>query len=172
MKADADQLYHIYEAWRAAVEDISDVEGFIPTLVLNTMARSAMSVAKNNGIGNVWGLDDDEALISKLAESLPHQLLLITVSLVWQTSTGWDSEKSDLRVTNFARGLLDDLHAENQAKGLASEFIYMGDAAEFQNPFLGFPTGNLERMRNVRTLYDPLEVFTRQNWGGFKLPRT
>ncbi|KAF4907639.1 Bifunctional solanapyrone synthase [Colletotrichum viniferum] len=63
MKADADQLYRIYEVWKAAVEDISDVEGLIPTLVLNTMALSAMSVAKNNGIGNVWGLDDDEALI-------------------------------------------------------------------------------------------------------------
>lgn len=65
IKADADQLYRIYEAWRAAVEDISDVEGLIPTLVLNTMAASAMSVAKNNGIGNTWGLDDTEPLISK-----------------------------------------------------------------------------------------------------------
>ncbi|KAK1465239.1 FAD binding domain-containing protein [Colletotrichum melonis] len=154
MKADADQLYRIYEAWKAAVEDISDVEGLIATLVLNTMAASAIRVAKNNGIGNTWGLDDTEPLI------------------IWQTSTAWDSEESDLRVTNFARGVLDDMHAENQAKGLASEFIYMGDAAEFQNPFLGFPAENLVRMRDVRAAYDPLEVFTRQNWGGFKLPRT
>ncbi|KAI8217144.1 hypothetical protein K4K54_011939 [Colletotrichum sp. SAR 10_86] len=154
MKAGADQLYRIYEVWKAAVEDISDVEGLIPTLVLNTMAPSAMSVAKNNGIGNVWGLNDDEALI------------------IWQTSTAWDKEESDQRVTNFARGVLDDMHAENRAKSLASEFIYMGDAAEFQNPFLGFPAGNIERMRNVRAAYDPLDVFTRQNWGGFKLPRT
>ena len=65
MKPDADQIYRIYQAWRAAVEDISDIEGLIPTLVLNTMAASAMSVAKNNGIGNVWGLDDKEPLISK-----------------------------------------------------------------------------------------------------------
>ncbi|EQB45410.1 FAD binding domain-containing protein [Colletotrichum gloeosporioides Cg-14] len=107
MKADADQLCRMYEVWKAAVEDISDVEGLIPTLVLNTMAPSAMSVAKNNDIGNVWGLNDDEALI------------------IWQTSTAWDKEESDLRVTNFARGVLDDMHAENQAKGLASEFIYM-----------------------------------------------
>lgn len=65
MKPDTDQIYRIYQAWRAAVEDISDIEGLIPTLVLNTMAASAMSVAKNNGIGNVWGLDDKEPLISK-----------------------------------------------------------------------------------------------------------
>lgn len=65
MKADAEQIYRIYEAWKAAVEDMSDVEGLIPTLVLNTMAASAMSIAKNNGVGNVWGLDDSEALISE-----------------------------------------------------------------------------------------------------------
>lgn len=170
MKADADQLYRTYEVWKAAVEDISDVEGLIPTLVLNTMAPSAMSVAKNNGIGNAWGLNDDEALISESGESLFGRIALISCDTVWQTSTAWDKEESDLRVTNFARGVLDDMHAENVAKGLASEFIYMGDAAEFQNPFLGFPAGNIERMRNVRAAYDPLDVFTRQDWGGFKLP--
>ncbi|KAH8765342.1 hypothetical protein F5883DRAFT_556763 [Diaporthe sp. PMI_573] len=93
------------------------------------------------------------------------------MNTVWQTSTAWDDEESDLRVTNFARGVLDSMHLENQAKGLASEFIYMGDAAEFQDPFVGFPVENLERMRNVQAAYDPLEVFTRQNWGGFKLQR-
>lgn len=65
MKADADQLYRIYEVWKAGVEDISDVKGLIPTLVLNTMAPSAMSVAENNGVGNVWGLDSSDALISQ-----------------------------------------------------------------------------------------------------------
>lgn len=87
IRADADQLYHIYEAWRAAVEDISDVEGLIPTLVLNTMAPSAMSVAKTNGIGNVWGLDDDEALISKLGKHVLDRLPLNKLDSVWQTST-------------------------------------------------------------------------------------
>jgi hypothetical protein len=76
-----------------------------------------------------------------------------------------------LRVTNFARNVLDEMHAENQAKGLASEFLYMGDASEFQDPFLGFPPENVQRMKDVRASYDPLDVFTRQNWGGFKLPR-
>ncbi|KAF3811783.1 hypothetical protein GCG54_00014535 [Colletotrichum gloeosporioides] len=164
MKADADQLYRIYEVWKAAVEDISDVEGLIPTLVLNTMAPSAMSVAKNNGIGNVWGLDDDEALISESGKKLLDRTSLISCDAVWQTSTAWDKEESDLRVTNFARGVLDDMHAENQAKGLASESYTW-------NPFLGFPARNVDRMRTVRAAYDPLDVFTRQNWGGFKLPR-
>lgn len=82
MKADADQLYRIYEVWKAAVEDISDVEGLIPSLVLNTMAPNAMSVAKNNGIGNVWGLDDDEALISESGEKLFGRTALTSCNAV------------------------------------------------------------------------------------------
>lgn len=46
------------------MDEISDVEGLYPTFVMNIMPKSAMSVAKNNGIGNVWGLDDDQSYIS------------------------------------------------------------------------------------------------------------
>lgn len=45
----------------------------------------------------------------------------------------------------------------------------MGDAAETQNVFAGFPAENIERMREIRGRYDELGVFTKLNWGGFKL---
>jgi len=45
----------------------------------------------------------------------------------------------------------------------------MGDAGEFQDPFAGFPLENVRKMREIRDAYDPLGVFTRLNWGGFKL---
>lgn len=60
-----DRLYEIVQAWKAAVAEIADVEGLYPTFVLNTMPKSAASVAKTNGVGNVWGLEDDESLISR-----------------------------------------------------------------------------------------------------------
>jgi hypothetical protein len=63
MKPDANQLYKIYRAWKAAVDEISDVEGLVPTFVMNVLPASALSVAKNNGIGNTWGLDDDQSYI-------------------------------------------------------------------------------------------------------------
>jgi hypothetical protein len=72
-------------------------------------------------------------------------------------------------MTNWARSLVDYWHQENQNKGLSSEFIYMGDAGEFQDPFPGFPLKNVQRMREIRDAYDPLGTFTRLNWGGFKL---
>jgi FAD/FMN-containing dehydrogenase len=72
-------------------------------------------------------------------------------------------------MTNWARSLVDYWHRQNQAKDLASEFIYMGDAGDFQDPFTGFPLENVQRMRQIRNAYDPQGVFTRLNWGGFKL---
>ncbi|KAJ8122831.1 hypothetical protein ONZ43_g1072 [Nemania bipapillata] len=151
MKPDGAQLYRIYQGWRAAVQDVIDVEGLYPTFVMNILPKSAASVAKTNGVGNTWGLDDDESWI------------------IWQFSTGWANAVDDLRMTNWARSLSDYWHAENTAKGLASEFLYAGDAGEFQNIFNGYPIENVRRMRAVRDAYDPSGTFTRLNWGGFKL---
>lgn len=90
--------------------------------------------------------------------------------LVWQFSTGWVNADDDLRMTNWAKSLSDYWHEDTKAKGLASEFIYMGDAGEFQYPYSGFPLANVERLLRVRADYDPQGVFSRLNWGGFKLP--
>lgn len=91
------------------------------------------------------------------------------MQIVWQFSTGWDLAQDDLRVEAWSRQLAEHLHSINVEKGVASEFIYMGDAGEWQDPFAGFPTENVARMRSIRADYDPLGVFSRLNWGGFKL---
>lgn len=151
MKPNTTQLTKIYEAWKTAVDEISDVEGLLPTFVMNVLPASAASVAKNNGVGNTWGLDGDQSWI------------------LFQFSTGWANAVDDLRMTNWAQKLIDYWHLQNQALNLSSEFIYMGDAGEFQDPFAGFRLENVQRMRSIRDAYEPLGVFTRLNWGGFKL---
>ena len=65
MKPDTEQLYRIYSAWKTAVDEISDVEGLFPTFVMNVLPKSAMSVAKNSGVGNTWGLDDTQSYVRK-----------------------------------------------------------------------------------------------------------
>ena len=75
IKPEADQLLKIYNAWKIAVDEISDVEGLVPTFVMNVLPKSALSVAKNNGIGNTWGLDDDQSYIRKsLMFLLAHEI--------------------------------------------------------------------------------------------------
>jgi hypothetical protein len=87
----------------------------------------------------------------------------------WQFSTGWDLASDDIRVQTWSRRLTESLHAINKEKGISSEFVYMGDAGEWQDPFAGFPQANVQRMKAVRAVYDPLRTFSRLNWGGFKL---
>jgi FAD/FMN-containing dehydrogenase len=69
----------------------------------------------------------------------------------------------------WSRKLSEHLHAINKEKGIASEFVYMGDAGDWQDPYAGFPKENVARMRSIRTAYDPKGVFAVLNWGGFKL---
>lgn len=65
--------------------------------------------------------------------------------------------------------LTEYLHSLNQAKNLSTEFVYMGDAGEWQDPFVRFAPGNVEKMKTIREKYDVDGVFSRLNWGGFKL---
>ncbi|KAL3476505.1 FAD binding domain protein [Aspergillus californicus] len=150
IKADAEALVSLYEAWKEALEDIADIEGLSPTFVPNVISPAAARIAKTNGIGNVWGLEDEPLMI-------------------WQFATSWTHARDDLRVESWSRLLLDRLHAINQEKGIASEFVYMGDAGDWQDPFAGFPAENVARLRSIQDSYDPVGVFTRLNWGGFTL---
>jgi hypothetical protein len=68
--ADADNAYQMYQVWKDAVDDIADVEGLFPTFVLNLAPRTAARVALTNGIGNVWGTDDEKPYICRSKHSL------------------------------------------------------------------------------------------------------
>ncbi|KAJ5689372.1 hypothetical protein N7462_003764 [Penicillium macrosclerotiorum] len=150
MKPDPEALYSIYKAWKDSVDKISDVQGLYPTFVTNVHSAGAARVGRTNGIGNVWGLMEEPMIL-------------------WQFSTGWDLQQDDLRIEAWSRQLAEHLHAINVKKGLAFDFVYMGDAGEWQDPFAGFPVENIDRMRDIRALYDPEGIFSRLNWGGFKL---
>ncbi|KAJ7765941.1 putative FAD-binding oxidoreductase, partial [Mycena maculata] len=151
MHPNAARIYAIYQAWIKAIDEVADVEALQSTFVLNTIPKTAAAVSKNNGVGNVWSLDDTQSLI------------------IWQLSNNWANAADDGRITNWAINFIDSQHKINQELGLASEFLYMGDAGEFQKPFLGFPAANVHRLREIRAAYDPQGVFIHLNTGGFKL---
>ncbi|KAL4861792.1 hypothetical protein BDV12DRAFT_59347 [Aspergillus spectabilis] len=150
IKADATILTSLYEAWKDAIAEIADVQGLAPTFVANVVSPNAVRVAKTNGIGNVWGLEEEPLII-------------------WQFSTSWSLAQDDRRVERWSRVVTERLHAINRKKGVASEYVYMGDAGDWQDPFAGFPRENVARLKRVQAAYDPGRVFTRLNRGGFKL---
>ncbi|SPJ83619.1 related to FAD-binding oxidoreductase [Fusarium torulosum] len=87
----------------------------------------------------------------------------------WQLTTSWARPEDDVKVTTWARRFLERIHAENKDLELSTEFLYGGDVAEYQNPLLQYPQKNVDRMRRIRDEYDPDLVFSKLNWGGFKL---
>ncbi|KAJ5162801.1 uncharacterized protein N7500_004631 [Penicillium coprophilum] len=145
-----DSPKQMMRAWKTAVDNIADVQGLYPTFVTNVISPNSIRVAKTNGVGNVWGLEEEPLII-------------------WQFSTGWDLAQDDIRMEAWSRQLVEHLHSINKDLGLASEFIYMGDAGEWQDPYAGFPVENVARMRKIRSSYDPAGVFSTLSWGGFKL---
>jgi hypothetical protein len=146
---------------------VADVKGLFPTFVINLVPRTAATVAKTNGIGNTFGLDDDQSYICRL--ELPCLATILTTKLGFQLATSWELEQDDLRITSWNRSLMDLFHQMNKEKGLGTEFIYMGDAGETQEVFRHYGNQNFDKMRQIRDQYDPDLVFTRLNWGGFKL---
>ncbi|KAK1690426.1 hypothetical protein BDP55DRAFT_628098 [Colletotrichum godetiae] len=152
MRPDAKRLYDTYLAWKQSVSKLSDVEGLYPTFVMNIMPKSAQSVARHNGIGNIWGLDDKESFVGTFP--LLHPML----------------PRTTFTRSEFGKPLLAGLVPKMISEmGLASDFIYMGDASETQNPWLGIPFKNVEKLRQIRAKYDPEGVFAILNWGGYKL---
>ncbi|CAG9997104.1 unnamed protein product [Clonostachys byssicola] len=151
IKPDADQLIYIYDQWIAAIEEVAEVPGIWPTFILNFAPKSGAAVAKRNGVGNTFGLNDDESHIW------------------WQFTTSWANEEDDLRVTAWHQHHLKRLHELNKQKGLASDFLYMGDSGEWQDSISTYGDRNIQKMRKIRDLYDPDLTFTKLNWGGFKL---
>lgn len=87
----------------------------------------------------------------------------------FQLATSWELEQDDLRTTTWNKRLMDLFHRMNEEKSLSTDFIYMGDAGETQTVFQHYGDQNMHRMRIIRDKYDPDLVFTRLNWGGFKL---
>lgn len=88
-------------------------------------------------------------------------------------STGWDLPQDDLRMTTWIQKVMGVLNAyaiANNASCAESDFIYMGDAGGWQKPFDTIPAANIEKLKTIRNKYDAGGVFTRLNWGGFKLP--
>lgn len=111
-----------------------------------------------------------------VSQFIPILFLSFSISLtifdvqVWTISAQWQNESDDAVVLAWIEQTLESIHAANKAKGLAIEFLYLNDAADYQkgHGYDGIAKGNLEKMKRVRARYDPEGVFSWLCSGGFK----
>ncbi|KAJ7681506.1 hypothetical protein B0H17DRAFT_1205785 [Mycena rosella] len=118
---------------------VSQIDNVTTPTVWHTQPppTTAATVTKTNGVGNVWDFEDSQSLIRLV--------------------NNWQNAADGLRVTNWAAKFLDFHHSVNQQMGLASEFLYMGDAGKFQNPFLA-PRKRPADARHTRPLLHLVEL--------------
>lgn len=61
--ADNATLQAMYTTFKAGTAAMAGVAGFSSTLVFQPIPKSATTVAKTNGIGNTWGVDNSKAYV-------------------------------------------------------------------------------------------------------------
>ncbi|KAJ7745489.1 putative FAD-binding oxidoreductase [Mycena maculata] len=136
------------------------------TMVPNTARIYAIYQASIEAVDQVTDVEGFESAF--VLNTIPKSAAAVSkyngVGNIWGLDDTHSSTTGPTRRTNVI-----DYHKINQELGLASEFLYMGDAAEFQRPFLGFPTENVQRLREIRAAYDSQGDFIHLNLGGFKL---
>ncbi|PVH79915.1 FAD binding domain protein [Cadophora sp. DSE1049] len=150
MLVDEAAIRRMWKTFLAATEKMKHIPDFCTAFTFQPISQSAAKVAKTNGVGNTWDIDD----------SKPY--------LWWIISTHWANSSNDDEVIAWQTNIREELHAANVEAGVALDFVYMNDAADDQDPFAGLPSANLERLKKIRAQYDPDLVFT-DLVGGFKL---
>jgi len=63
--ADNAILQGMFTTYKADILLMANIAGFSANLVFQPIPKSATTVAKTNGIGNTWGVDNTKAYICK-----------------------------------------------------------------------------------------------------------
>ncbi|KFA76176.1 hypothetical protein S40288_04113 [Stachybotrys chartarum IBT 40288] len=82
----------------------------------------------------------------------------------------WSHEADDYLIEETARELIARIEADARRLKEYDPFVYLNYAAPWQDPFAGYGSDSLERLKKTRDEVDPGHVFTIQVPGGFKIP--
>jgi hypothetical protein len=63
--ADNTTLQEMFTLYKADTLQMANITGFSANLVFQPIPKSATTVAKTNGMGNTWGVDNTKAYICK-----------------------------------------------------------------------------------------------------------
>ncbi|RYP26986.1 hypothetical protein DL767_007849 [Monosporascus sp. MG133] len=91
------------------------------------------------------------------------------IYIVWVGIVMWKDARYDDAVERWIRDVTDAIDGEARERGLYDPFVYMGDAAGFQDVFAGYGAENRERLLRISREYDPDRVFQTLMPGGFKI---
>lgn len=112
-----------------------------------------LSASASNGVrGNPLGLEEGDGTY-----------------IAWAEVIEWFDNSDDVFVNAWIQNITTAINDAAKAAGLFDPFLYMGDAAGFQDVFAGYGKESLEKLREVSRKWDPERVWQTLLPGGFKL---
>lgn len=81
----------------------------------------------------------------------------------------WTDSGDDKLISDFAVEVTGVIEGKLKAAGQAAKYKYMNDAGLGQEIFQNYGPGSLERLKDIRTKYDPSGVYTDLMPGGWKV---
>jgi hypothetical protein len=145
---DADLMKRLAEQFFAIAPD---VPGYVRSLSFQGFSVPALRAMQKKG-GNALGLDPSSG-------PLFHILFYVS----------WADEKDDKVVMSAAQGFMAAANELAREMGREKEYMYMPYSGPYQEVVQGYGRENVERLKKVKSRFDPRGVWEKLQPGYFKL---
>jgi hypothetical protein len=130
-------------------ENLTALPDFFVGLAWNSITKKFVEES-NKGIGCPQGVAEEPAF--------------------WvEEALTWGDAADTPRIKSFIQTVNADITAKLEAINATIPYIYLNDADETQDVFGGYPAANVQRLKQIRSKYDPKMVYTKLMPGGHKV---
>ena len=149
---DRDAVQIIHDAFIAGVNaKLLNVTNLQASITFQPVTKDFVSHSAKTG-GNPQGIDVSKAPFFWMVENFT-----------------WTSASDDVKVRAAADEITSNINSLLHARSFNAQFLYMNDAGKGQPIFQSYPAANVEKMKAIRTKYDPFRVYTDLMPGGWKV---
>ncbi|KAF2132493.1 FAD-binding domain-containing protein [Dothidotthia symphoricarpi CBS 119687] len=132
-------------------ETLAAVPNIQASITFQPVTKDFLQHSINSG-GNPQGVDPSKAPYFWMVEN-------------WT----WDDAAYDAIVQNAADNITSSINKLLEAGSWEAGYLYMNDAGYGQRVFQSYPAANLQKLKTIRTKYDPLRIYSDLMPGGWKV---
>ncbi|CAE6444246.1 unnamed protein product [Rhizoctonia solani] len=152
VRADAKLFKKLFDTWHSTTKKLNGTSGWASTIVYQVISNSMIHASNMKG-GNVLGL-----------EPAPNPRIIVSYLFAWSL------EEDDKKVHAAIDKLITDSKDIAKSQGRLDRYIYLNYAGSNQQPIQSYGPTQVNFLRNVKSKYDPNNVFEKLSCGGFKIP--
>lgn len=138
--------------FNAANSELAGITGLTTSITFQPVTKGFIENGRSRGGSNPQGVDSNRAPYFWIVQNL-----------------SWQSANDDNALRSFAKAIMAKIEGAITARSVAGGYLYMNDAGDGQPVFQSYPCENLKRLKEIRTKYDPLRIYTNLLTGGWKV---